>query len=203
MQVSVDLAAGTVSGQRILECGLSEKLQSQGTRCFHVLTGHFSCGIAVLLFDGMYQGLVLVQRFRPTVSGGEGGPGGVDEVGGKAVQQVSEDGIVSAIPDGCMKLEVGDDPGVIIWFLELPVALQQGFKTHQVRELPGSGGLSGGLLFEQDSHIVNLDDLLRVHLRYLQAPSDTLEEPFLLEAGQRLPDGGPGDAEALGKRCFS
>jgi hypothetical protein len=52
----------------MLQCCLSKKLQAQGTRCLHMLSGDFSSGVAVLLFDGMYQGLVLVQGFGPAVS---------------------------------------------------------------------------------------------------------------------------------------
>ena len=55
------LAAGTVAGQRLLQCCFAEKLQTKGARCFHVLSGDFPGGVAVLLFDGLYQGLVLVQ----------------------------------------------------------------------------------------------------------------------------------------------
>jgi hypothetical protein len=68
--VPVNLAAGrgVGIGLRMLQCCLSEKLQTQGTRCFHMLSGDFSGGVAVLLFDGMYQGLVLVQGFGPAVS---------------------------------------------------------------------------------------------------------------------------------------
>lgn len=66
--MSVDLAAGTGVGQRILQCGFSKKLQTQGARCFHVLPGYLSGGIAVLSFDGLDQGLVFVQGFGPAVS---------------------------------------------------------------------------------------------------------------------------------------
>jgi len=51
-----------------LQCRFAEKLQAQGTRCFHVLPGDFSRGITVLLLDGLCQGLVLVQGFSPAVS---------------------------------------------------------------------------------------------------------------------------------------
>ena len=47
---------------------LSEKLQTQGTRRFHVLPGNFSGRIAVLLFDGVDQCLVLIQGFGPAIS---------------------------------------------------------------------------------------------------------------------------------------
>jgi hypothetical protein len=57
--------------------------------------------------------------------------------------------------------------------------------------------LAGGFFLEEDAHVVDLYDLLRVHLGHLQAPGYTFQESFMLEAGQRLPDGCPGDAEAL------
>lgn len=102
-----------------------------------------------------------------------------------------------------MKFEVGDDPGVIIRFLQVPIALKQRIKAHQVGKLSGPGGLAGCLLLKEDAHVVDLDDLLRVHLGNLQAPGDSLKKPFLLETGQRLPDRCPGDAETLSKRCLS
>jgi hypothetical protein len=126
----------------------------------------------------------------------------VNEVGGQAVQQIPEDGVVGAVPDGGVELQVGGDPDVVIWFLKIPVPLQQSVKPHQVRELPGPGCLACRFFLEEDAHVVDLDDLLRIHLGYLQAPGNALKEPFLLEAGQRLPDGCPGDAETLGKRSF-
>jgi hypothetical protein len=51
---ATDLAAGTLVGQRILQCCFSEKLQTKGTRCFHVLSGDFSGGVAVLLLNSVY-----------------------------------------------------------------------------------------------------------------------------------------------------
>lgn len=64
----------------MLQGCLPQKLQTQGPRRFHVLPGNFSGSIAVLLFDGVDQCLVLVQGFGPAISRGEGGPRCVDEV---------------------------------------------------------------------------------------------------------------------------
>jgi hypothetical protein len=88
---------------------------------------------------------------------------------------------------------------VVIRFLEFTVPLEQSLKPHQVRKLPGPGCLTRRLFLKKDTHVIDLDDLLWVNLRNLQAPGDALKEPFLLQAGQRLPDGCPGDAEAFGK----
>jgi hypothetical protein len=63
--------------------------------------------------------------------------------------------------------------------------------------------LPGGLFFEQDPHVVDLDDLLGVDLGNLQAPCDAFQQALLLEAGERLPDWCPGDAEPLGKGHFT
>jgi hypothetical protein len=63
----VKLPAG-VTCQGMLQGRLPEKLQTQGACCFHVLPSNFRGGIAVLLFDGVYECFVLVQRFRPAVS---------------------------------------------------------------------------------------------------------------------------------------
>lgn len=60
VRVPVDLAAGSVVGQGMLECCFPEQLETECTRCLHVLPGDFSGGIAVLLLDGMYEGFVLV-----------------------------------------------------------------------------------------------------------------------------------------------
>jgi hypothetical protein len=183
----------------MLQGCLPEKLQTQGSRRFHVLPGNFSGRIAVLLFDGLDQRLVLVQRFSPAVSRGQGRPRCVDEVCGQAVQQIPEDGIVGTVPYGGMELEVGGDPGLVVRVLKLPVALQQGLEPHEVRKLAGFGCLAGGFFFKKDSHVIDLDDLLRVYLRHLQPPGYPLKETLMLEAGERLPDRCPGDAEALSK----
>lgn len=106
---------------------------------------------------------------------------------------------MSAVPDSGVELQIRGDHGVIIRFLELAVALQQGLKAHQIGELPGPGCLSGGLFLEENAHVVDLDDLLRIHLWYLQAPGYPLKESLLLETGQRLPDWCPGDAKAFSK----
>lgn len=106
---------------------------------------------------------------------------------------------MSAAPDGGMELKIGDDSGVIIRFLELPVPLQQGVKPHEICELPGFGRLPCGFFLEEDPHVIDLDDLLGVYVRDLQASRCPLKEPLVLKPGQRLPDGCPGDAEALGK----
>ena len=83
------------------------------------------------------------------------------------------------------------------------VSLQQRVEPHQIGELPGAGRLARGLLLEENPHVIDLDDLLGVHLGNLQAPGHTLEKPFLLQTRERLPDRSPGDAEAGGKRSFS
>lgn len=98
-----------------------------------------------------------------------------------------------------MELKVSGDSGVVIRLLEFTVPLEQSLKPHQVRKLPGPGRLTRCLFLKEDAHVIDLDDLLWVNLRNLQAPGDTLEEPFLLQAGQRLPDGCPGDAETRSK----
>jgi hypothetical protein len=164
-----------------------------------VLPCDFPGGIAVLLFDGVYQGFMFRQGLFPAVAGGERGPGCVDQVRGQAVQQVLEDGIVSAAPDGGMEFEVCGDSGVVIRVLKLPVSLQQGLKPHEVRELAGFGCLAGGFFFKKDSHVIDLDDLLWVYVRNLQSPGHPFKETLLLEAGERLPDRGPGDAKAFSK----
>lgn len=164
-----------------------------------VLPGDSSGRLAVLLFDGVDQGLVLVQGFRPAVACKQRGPWCVDEVRGQAVQQIPEHGIVGAVPYGGVELEIGGDPGVVIRVLKLPVPLQQSLEPHEVRKLAGFGCLPGSFFFKKDSHVIDLDDLLRVYLRNLQPPGYPLKEVLMLEAGQRLPDGCPGDAEALSK----
>jgi hypothetical protein len=123
----------------------------------------------------------------------------VDEVCRQAVQQVPEDGIVGAVPYGGVELEIGVDPGVVIRVLKLPVALQQGLESHEVRKLAGFGCLTGSFFFKKDPHVIDLDNLLRVYLWNLQTPGYPLKETLMLEAGQRLPDGCPGDAEAFSK----
>jgi hypothetical protein len=123
----------------------------------------------------------------------------VDEVRGQAVQKVPKDRVVGAVPDSCVELKVGGDSGVVIGILKLPVPLKQGLKPHEVRELARLGCLTGGFLFKKDPHVIDLDDLLGVNLRNLQSPGYPFKETFLLEAGQRLPDRGPGDAKTFGK----
>jgi len=188
-----------VACQRLLQGCLPEKLQPQGTRSFHVLPGDFPCGLAVLLFDGLYQGFVLVKGFRPPVSRRQRGPRCVDEVRGQAVQQVLKNSIVSGAPDGRVELQVCGDSGLVIRILKLPVPLKQGLEPHEVRELAGFGCLTGGFLLKKDPHVIDLDDLLGVNLRNLQSSGYPFKETLLLEAGQRLPDRGPGDAKAFGK----
>ena len=183
----------------MLQGCLTEKLQTQGTSSFHVLPGNFPGGVAVLLFDGIYQGFVLVKGFRPPVSCRQRGPRCVDEVRGQAVQEVPKDRVVGAVPHSGVELKVGGDSGVVIRILKLPVPLKQGLKPHEVRELAGFGCLTGGFLFKKYPHVIDLDDLLGVNLRNLQSSGYPFEETFLLEAGQRLPDRGPGDAKAFGK----
>ena len=183
----------------MLQGCLTEKLQTQGTRSFHVLPGNFSGGVAVLLFDGIYQGFVLVKGFRPPVSCRQRGPRCVDEVRGQTVQKVLKNAVVSGAPDGGVELQVCGDSGVVIRILKLPVPLKQGLKPHEVRELAGFCCLTGGFLFKKYPHVIDLDDLLGVNLRNLQSSGYPFKETFLLEAGQRLPDGGPGDAKAFGK----
>lgn len=164
----------------MLQCCLSEKLQPEGTGGFHMLPGDFSGSIAVLLFDGVDQGLVLIQGFHPAIPCGEGGPGCVDEVRGQSFQQVPEDRVVGAVPDGGMELQIRGDFGVVIRVLELPVSLQQGFQPHQIRELSGSGCLACCLFLQEDAHVIDLDDLLWVHLGNLEASGYPFKEPFLL-----------------------
>jgi len=193
------LPLGAVACQRMLQGCLPEKLQPQGTGSFHVLPGNLAGRVAVLLFDGLDQGFVLVKGLRPAVSCRQRGPWRMDEVGGQAVQQVLQNTIVGGTPDGRVELEVCGDSGLVIRILELPVPVKKGLKPHEVRELAGPGRLPGSFLFEKYPHVIDLDDLLRVNLGNLQPPGYSLKEALLLEAGQRLPDGGPGDAEALGK----
>lgn len=190
---------GPVGWQRMLQRCLPEKLQPQGPGSFHMLPGNFAGGVAVLLFDGLDQGFVLVKGLGPAVSARQRGPWCVDEVRGQAVQQVLQDTIVGGTPDCGMELQVCGDSGLVIRILELPVPVKKGLKPHEVRELAGPGCLPGSFLFEEYPHVINLDDLLRVNLGNLQPPGHSLKEALLLEAGQRLPDGGPGDTEAFGK----
>ena len=110
---------------------------------------------------------------------------------------------MGAVPYGGVELEVGVDPGVVIRVLKVPVTLQQSLEPHEVGKLAGFGCLAGSFFFKKDSHVINLDDLLRVYLRNLQPPSYPLKETLMLEAGQRLPDRSPGDAEALSKCRFA
>lgn len=154
----------------MLQGCLTEKLQAQGTRSFHVLPGNFAGGVAVLLFDGAYKGFVLVKGFRPPVSCRQRGPWCMDEVRGQAIQQVLKNAVVGGAPDGGMELQVCGDSGVVIRILKLPVPLKQGLKPHEVRELARPGCLTGGFLFKKNPHVIDLDDLLGVHLGNLQSP---------------------------------
>jgi hypothetical protein len=65
--------------------------------------------------------------------------------------------------------------------------------------LAGFGCLPGGLFLKEDPHVIDLDDLLGVYLRDLEPSRHPLKETLMLEAGQRLPDWGPGDAKAFSK----
>jgi hypothetical protein len=183
----------------MLQGCLPEKLQPQGPGSFHMLPGNFAGGVAVLLFDGLDQRFVLVKGLRPPVSARQRGPWCVDEVRGQAVQQVLQDTIVGGTPDCGMELQVCGDSGLVIRILELPVPVKKGLKPHEVRELAELGCLAGCFLFKKYPHVIDLDDLLGVNLRNLQSSGYPFKETFLLEAGQRLPDRGPGDAKAFGK----
>ncbi len=104
---------------------------------------------------------------------------------------------MSAVPHGRMELEVCCDSGVVVRVLKLPIALQQGLEPHEVRELTGFGRLPRGFFLEEDAHVIDLNDLLRVYLWNLQTPSYPLKETLVLESRQRLPYRCTGDAEAF------
>ena len=124
-------------------------------------------------------------------------------MGGEALQQILEDRVVGAVPHRGVEFQIRGDSRVVFGIDEVPVSFEERFQTHEVGELAGVRSLGSRFLFEQDAHVVDLDDLLRVNLGNLQPSCHAFEELFLLQARERLPDRCSGDAEPLCEGRFA
>lgn len=88
--------------------------------------------------------------------------GGMDLVGGQALQQILEHRIVRCAPKRAVELDAGGQSGGIIRLGKRAVAVNQGLQAHQVHFGAHRGGFLGGLAFEQDAQVIDLHDLLGV-----------------------------------------
>lgn len=129
------------------------------------------------------------EGFMPSRANGQCGVWSADQVGREPLEEILEHRIVRCGPNGGMEFHVGFCPGSVVWPGQGLVARQESFKPNHIGDVACKGGLSGGLLFKQDSDVVDLNDFLRGGLVNLQSACALLQKPVMLEAPKCIADG--------------
>ena len=166
-----------------------QQLQAQSSRSLHVGASDAPGVAHPAVPDGVEQGVVLVERILPAVPDRQGGVWGVNGVRGEPIEEVFEHPVMRSRPEGGVELEVGGDLGLVVRPDQGTVLFHQSLQAHEVGRPPVLRSLARRLLFEHDPHVIDLDDLLRVEVRNLQAADRAFQQPFVLQPPQRLPTG--------------
>lgn len=143
------------------------------------------------------------QCFLPPLAHRQCGVWSADQVGREPLEEILEHRIVCCGPNGGMEFHIGFCPGSVVGLGQGLVPCQQSFEPNHVGDIAGKSGLPGGFLFEQDSDVVDLNDLFRSGLVNLQSACALLEETIMLEAPEGVADRCTGHAKPFAQRHFA